>query len=183
MDCAHFKTEDRWIEAHVSRVGLNKEELAYGVYSALHPDDDPWRLQTDRAENGARGWLEVRFKRLAPIRGVGVKGIMQNVKAAGFFPNDFQVLIEDVNRKLHVVARTKDHVGQEGEIRWFFPEPIKAAAVRIDISSGYGISVLNLYAGKGVLGSVRARGLPETHNPLKKKELTEEDVLDELEGL
>jgi len=181
-----WQTHDRWVQARVSNLSYEKWELAYGVYSALNPDDEPWRCGGARYEGDPRGsgTLTLSFKKPLPLRGIGVKGIMQGANCPGFFPVDFEVSIQTQgDRKWRPIGQAKGHNGEEGEERWVFPGEETVTAVKIVVTEGDGLSAIYLYARPGTMPPARFESdasLADTENPSAEK--PDEDIVEELEA-
>lgn len=183
-----WETIDKWFHATVSVLAHEKSETNRGPYNVLNPDDDPWRLARDVVP--ASGTFTVRFKRLIPLHAVGVKGIMQRIRYPGFFPIDFAVYVIDAEDEAMKIGEVKGHIGQEGEERWVFKNPIKASGVEIHVTHGTGLSALYLYAPKGYVKPPKFK-IPKMEKKTiaigeeqeEQEEVTEEDVVDEFEGL
>jgi hypothetical protein len=154
---ASWTTHDRWVYAQVSRLDYEKWELSYGVYSVLHPDDEAWRCGDAQVPWGSpgSGTLEIRLKRAVPLRGIGVKGVMQNAISPGFFPVDFDVSIQREDGRWRPVGQVRGHNGEEGEARWVFPEEVPATAVKVQVLDGDGLSAIALYARRGAIPPAR----------------------------
>ncbi|MBI2190505.1 MAG: hypothetical protein HYU36_00805 [Planctomycetes bacterium] len=191
-----WETADRWFQARIEKQSpgtgghptvFEKSELNCGVYSVLDGDDDPWRCAREGQMNPCT--LHVRFKRLIPLRGVGVKGIMQRIRYPGLFPTDFEVRVMDEEGEMKRVGEVTGHVGQEGEERWVFEKPIPAAGLEVRVNRGEGLSAILLYARRGALPapSFKPPKMDKEQTAIgeeaeKKEGVTEEEVVDEFEG-
>ena len=190
-----WQTNDRWFTAKISALdgasvplGYEKGETNRGPYSALDPDDDPWRVARLELSNPSK--LNISFKRLIELRGIGVKGIMQIIRHPGVFPVGFEVYVMDAEEEWTKVGETEGHVGQEGEERWVFDEPVMASGVEVRLTQGPGISAVYLYAKEGAVSPARFKPPKMDKSELsigeeaeKKEDVSDEDVVDEFEGL
>jgi len=175
-DTRKWQTVDRWVTAQAAAAYGLPGNPSCGVYSALHPNDHAWR---------GHGDLLIRFKRLVSLRAIGVKGAMQTMAEAKRTPIDFelQILGEDLVTWQSVGAVT-GHIGEEGEERWVFDKEKEIAAVRVRLSKGPGISSISLYGRP--LGPVSVKSsMPLSPGKMfdKETEITDEDVLDALDGI
>ena len=189
-----FETNDKWFKATIkslaggSPLSFQNSEFNRGPYSALDPDDDPWRCASEGGSNPSV--LLIHFKRLITLHGVGVKGILQRIRYPGLHPVDLEVIALDAEGEEIEVGKVAGHVGQEGEERWVFDSPLKLSGVEIRVMKGAGISAVYLYAKKGTLKPPRYK-LPKMDKEKvaigdeadEPDEVTEEDVIDEFEGV
>jgi hypothetical protein len=171
-----FRSKDEWVWAAVTNTLTDKGAPNCGVYSALHPDDEAWR---------GEGPLTVSFEHPVTVHAVGVKGVMQKTKLSIMTPVDMVVAVRTATGGWQEVGSVSNHIGEAGEARWLLPDPTAVTDVRVTVNTG-GISSLNLY-GKP---QRRARRRPlrqfgETEGLIEGRPApaTEEDALDELEGL
>ncbi len=176
-----WKTADNWFRAAASGAVYEKGEVAFGAYSALDPDDEPWRGASEESRQSSQYTL--RFKRLIPLRGLGVKGAMQRPVAPGVFPCDFTLEFMDEHGEFHPFATVREHVGQEGEERWIFERERPVGGLRLRLSSGPGISAISLYARPDAIDAVRADAVEKIDDMLKGPKITVEDARDALDGL
>ncbi|MDP7249901.1 MAG: glycoside hydrolase family 20 zincin-like fold domain-containing protein [Planctomycetota bacterium] len=189
-----FETHDKWFKATITSLGVGsplsfqKSELNRGPYSALDPDDDPWRCASEESSNPCA--LQIRFKRLIPLHGIGVKGILQRIRYPGLHPVDLEVTAFDAEGEEIPVGKVTGHVGQEGEERWLFDSPMKLSGIEIRVLKGAGISAVYLYAKEDAIKPPRYK-LPKMDKKEvaigdeenEKEEVTDEDVIDEFEGV
>jgi hypothetical protein len=189
-----WQTTDRWFSAKIEIMAsqgspyyYEKSETNRGPYSALDPDDDAWRCAPIGDTRAVR--LTVTFKRHIELYAIGVKGIMQRIRDPGLFPVDIEAYVLDKDFERVKVGEVKGHVGQEGEERWVFDNPIKATGVEIRQPKGSGISAVYLYAKKGAVPPPRFKltkiDKSETaigEERTDKEKATDEDVVDEFEG-
>lgn len=192
-----WETSDRWFQANIQKLRagegghptvFEKSEMNCGPCSALDPDDDPWRCASEGENNPCL--LSIRFKRLIPLYGVGVKGIMQRIRYPGLFPVDFDVFVLDKEGERTRLGKVEGHVGQEGEERWIFEKPMRATGLEVRVTRGEGLSAIYLYARKRLLPPASFKPPKMDKEKIavgeeaeKKEEVTEEEVVDEFEGL
>lgn len=176
-----WKTADNWFQVSTSGAVYEKGEVAFGAYSAMDPDDEPWRGAIE--DSASPSELTLKFKRLIPLRGFGVKGAMQRPVAPGVFPCDFAVELMNEKGDFRKFAAVKEHIGQEGEERWIFDKETPVAGLRFRLSSGPGISALYLYARPNAIDTVRADSVDKIDDMFKGKKTTAEDAKDALDGL
>lgn len=190
-----WQTTDLWFTAKIEALGepglplyYEKSETNRGPYSALDPDDDPWRTAITDGTRPAK--LSITFKRRVDLYGMAVKGIMQRIRYPGIHPVDFAAYVVDEDFELVKVGAASDHVGQEGAERWVFDKPIRATGVEVRLLKGSGISAVYLYAKKGAVSPPRFK--PPKMGKAKiaigeeqdeKEGVTDEDVIDEFEGI
>jgi hypothetical protein len=176
-----WKTADNWFHLTTSNVVYEKGEVAFGAYSALDPDDEPWRGAIE--DTATPSELTLKFKRLIPLRGFGVKGAMQRPVAPGVFPCNFTVELMNENGDFRKFATVREHIGQEGEERWVFEKETPVAGLRFRLASGPGISAIYLYARPNAIDAVRADSVDKIDDMLKGRKTTAEDAKDALDGL
>ena len=171
---AKWATADGWISASAASAPYEKGDYFLGVYSALHPDDNAWV---------GSGPFVIQLKRAAPLRGIGVKGRMQPIRVPEFYPVTLEIEAQKADGAWMKVGKAEQHVGQEGEERWIFPEEIEISQVRITLSEGSGLSAVFLYGKPLGDGRIEFERPPSSADALgEKKKPTDEEILDFLEG-
>jgi hypothetical protein len=186
-------TNDKWFSATIESVAgipftFEKSEMNRGAYSALDPDDDPWRIASRGKVNPCS--ITINFKRYIDLSAVEVKGILPRIRYPGFNPIDFEAKVFVRNGQDIKLGTVSGHDGQEGAERWVFEKPIKASGIEIFVSKGDGLSAIHLYAKKGAIPAARFKPTKMDKESLtigdeakKPDDFSDEDATDEFEGV
>lgn len=185
-------TNDKWFSATIESVNgipnaFEKSEMNRGAYSALDPDDDPWRIASRGSVNPCK--ITISFKRYIDLSAVEVKGILPIIRYPGFNPVDFEAKVFARNGQEIKLGPVAGHEGQEGAERWVLESPVKASGIEIFVSKGDGLSAIQLYAKKGALPPARFKPTRMDKESLtigdeakKPGDFSDEDATDEFEG-